>query len=60
MKCSRKDIVILSIGVVISMFLAYVIQAGMKKPAIINTKDPAVTKFVDYKEQDFSIHFFHS
>ena len=37
------------------MFLAYVIQAGMKKPAIINTKDPQVTKFVDYTEQDFSI-----
>ena len=27
MKCSRKDIIILSIGVIISMFLAYVIQA---------------------------------
>ena len=55
MKCSRKDIIILSIGVIISMFLAYVIQTGMKKPAIINTKDPQITKFVDYKEQDFSI-----
>ena len=55
MKCTRKDMVVLTCGFLFCLIVLYGLRKGIKKPPEINYKNPMVLLESQVNESDFSI-----
>ena len=55
MKCTRKDMVVLTCGFLFCLIVLYGLRKGIKKPPEINYKNPMVLLETQINESDFTI-----